>query len=97
MSAPYEQLRSVLMDALAQAASGKGNERHGMGLPFESQPMIQFGRMVGMAGPAFQVLKKTNEALGMANRGQSDAAEREFLGAINYLAGCVLLVREARK
>lgn len=97
MSAPYEALRSVLMDALAQAATGKGAERHANGNSFEDQPMLGIGRMVGIGGPAFQVMKKAQEACGMTNRGEYAAAERELLGAIVYAAGAVLLVREGRK
>ncbi len=96
MSAPYEALRAVLMDALAQAATGKGAERHANGRAFEEQPMIEIGRMVGLGGPAFQIMKKAQEACGMAGRGEHAAAERELLGAIVYTAGAVLLVREMR-
>lgn len=96
MSAPYETLRSVLIDALAQAATGKGAERHANGRAFEDQPMLDISRMVGIGGPAFQVMKKAQEACGMASRGEFAAAERELLGAIVYAAGAVLLVREAR-
>ncbi|SMC42707.1 hypothetical protein SAMN06297251_102113 [Fulvimarina manganoxydans] len=93
---PYAGLRSVLMSALEQAANGKGSDRHGNGLPFTDQPMMEIGRMTGAGGPAFQAMKKSQEALGMIRRGQDKAAEAELLGAINYLAGAILLIREGR-
>ncbi len=97
MSPGYEPLAEVLGRALQQADSGKGAERHGRGLPFMDQPMIQIGKWTGPGGPAFQAIKKTQEALGMVGRGERAAAERELLGAINYLAGAVLLIREGVK
>lgn len=94
MSAPYEPLRAVLMDALQQAANGKGADRHANGRDFLDQPMMAIGRMAGVGGPVFQAMKKSQEAVGMVGRGSHDAAEFELLGAINYLAGAVLLMRE---
>lgn len=91
-SAPsgYEPLADILDAALMQAADGKGSERHGNGLPFADQPMMQITRMVGLGFPLGQVMKKAQEAHGMASRGQTDAARRELLGVINYAAGAVL-------
>ena len=39
-------------------------------------------------------MKKAQEAMGMLDRHNEDAAVAELLGAINYLAACVMLVRE---
>jgi hypothetical protein len=87
---PYAPLRRVLDLALEQAAYGKGAQRHGQGQPFDKQPMMEIGRMVG-AGFCFgQAMKKTQEA----SRMDPDAAKREILGAINYLAGAYLLLDE---
>lgn len=90
--AGYEDLAEVLDAALMQAASGKGAERHAGGHPFAIQPMQEITRMVGIGFPLGQAMKKSQEAGTMASRGQTDAARRELLGAINYLAGAVLAI-----
>lgn len=90
----YETLWNVLLDAFEQASKGKGKERHAKSRPFDQQPIITIGRETGPGGTVFQVKKKSGEALGMITRGQFDAAERELLGAINYAAATILLVRE---
>lgn len=92
--AGYEPLASVLQAALDQAQSGKGKERHANDREFERQPIMEIGRMVGLGYPTGQAQKKTQEAVGMFNRGQTDSAEAELLGAINYLAAAILLIRE---
>ena len=48
--------------------------------------------MVGVGFPLGQAMKKAQEAGTMASRGQTDAARRELLGAINYVAGAVLAI-----
>lgn len=88
----YESLKSVLDAALAQAAEGKGAERHANGLPFDAQPMARITEMVGVGFPIGQVLKKAAEAKGMADRGEREAARRELLGVINYAAGAYLAI-----
>ena len=88
--AGYADLAEVLDAALMQAASGKGAERHAGDRPFATQPMQEITRMVGIGFPLGQAMKKSQEAGTMASRGQTDAARRELLGAINYLAGAVL-------
>lgn len=90
--AGYECLAEVLDCALMQAASGKGAERHAGDRPFATQPMQEITRMVGIGFPLGQAMKKAQEAGTMASRGQTDAARRELLGAINYLAGAVLAI-----
>jgi hypothetical protein len=87
---PYSPLLRVFDLALEQASKGKGAQRHGQGQPFDEQPMMEIGRMVG-AGFCFgQAMKKTQEA----SRMEPEAAKREILGAINYLAGAYLLLDE---
>ncbi|CAA2140422.1 hypothetical protein [Hyphomicrobium sp. ghe19] len=90
----YDVLVSVLKDAHAQASRGKGKERHANGRPFERQPIMELGRMYGPGFAAGQAAKKAQEAMGMVARGERDAAAFELLGAINYLAACVMLIRE---
>ena len=82
----YLVLHQVLHDALDQAASGKGKDRHAMGEPFEEQLMCLLARQLGPQGPAFQVCKKVVEAC----RLPFPANVREVLGAINYAAGMVI-------
>jgi hypothetical protein len=88
----YAPLRRVLDLAVMQAAYGKGAERHGQGRPFGEQPMLEISRMLGCSpiGCMYQAIKKTQEASRMG----PDAAKRELLGAINYLAGAYLLLEE---
>ena len=89
---PYAPLRRVLDLALDQASAGKGAQRHGQGKAFDRQPMLEIGRMVGPGFCLGQAIKKAQEA----SRMQPDAAQRELLGAINYLAGAYLLLEEMK-
>ena len=41
-----------------------------------------------------QAIKKAVEAQGMARRGDFNAAEREILGAINYLAAVAIEINQ---
>lgn len=92
-STPYFELARVLGLALQQASGGKGAERHGQGKPFDRQPMLEISRMLNGSpiGCMYQAIKKTQEA----SRMDVDAAQRELLGAINYLAGAYLLLEES--
>lgn len=91
---PYELLKAVLEDAYEQAAFGKGKDRHANGKPFDRQPILEIGRMVGVGYQTGQAMKKCQEATGMIARGNREAAIAELLGAINYCAAAVLLIRE---
>ena len=89
----YDSLFTVLCRALHQAQDGKGKERHAQpGQAFEDQPIISIGQLVGMGFQNGQAIKKMVEAQGMVSRGEYSAAEREILGAINYLAATVIEV-----
>ena len=88
----YQGLQRVLQLALEQASAGKGNERHANGKPFDKQPRMEIGRMVGHGFCLGQAIKKAQES----SRMQPDAAQRELLGAINYLAGAYLLLEEIK-
>ncbi len=86
----YETLWSVLKEAFDQAASGKGKERHANGRPFDRQPMQEFSAMLDTdAGLIFQAMKKAAEG----HRLGGERAIREYLGAINYLAGAIIYLR----
>lgn len=91
----YASLKRVLDAAYAQSAEGKGRERHGNGLDFDQQPIMKIGRMVGAGYPVGQAMKKGQEAIGMARRGEHDAAKAELLGVIVYAAAAYLLLEEA--
>lgn len=90
----YHALAAILSEAHAQAATGKGSERHANGKPFDRQPIVEIARRHGVGFQLGQVEKKTDEAHGMLKRVEADAAIRELLGAINYTAAAILLIRE---
>lgn len=93
----YERLADVLERAFDQAATGKGAERHADNKTFHQQPMQQIADRRGVGFILGQADKKSEEAQGMANRGQVDAAVRELLGAIVYLAGAVIWLERGRQ
>ncbi len=90
----YEDLADVLGRAFAQAAFGKGKERHGDGKVFNDQPMQ---KLIDLYGPGFalgQAAKKSQESLRLPTTERKVA---ELLGAINYLAGAVIAVERGAK
>lgn len=90
----YDSLFVILCKALHQAQDGKGQERHANGKPFDKQPIMTITDLVGMGFQTGQAVKKTVEAHDMVNRKQYAEAERELLGAINFLAAAVLQVNQ---
>lgn len=86
----YEELAGVFREALDQAQYGKGKKRHANDKPFLAQPMMEIGRMTGPGGTIFQAMKKSQESLGLSDL----PAIMELHGAINYLAGTILLLKE---
>lgn len=90
----YEKLIEVFDEAYAQAASGKGKERHGIGLPFSQQPIMAISRFVGPGFPLGQAMKKASEVQTLCDLKGVKAAQDEILGAINYLAAAYLLFGE---
>jgi hypothetical protein len=87
----YIALRDVLDEALYQAQCGKGAERHaGDGEAFEDQQIVQLGEWLGSNHFEIgQACKKSIESARMPR----DRAVAELLGAINYLAAAVLVLR----
>lgn len=83
----YESLAAVLIRAHAQAAEGKGAQRHAQGQPFDQQPMQQLIRLYGVGFALGQAAKKAQEAQRLPTVERQVA---ELLGAINYLAGAVI-------
>lgn len=90
MTAPsYEALARVLKDALAQASSGKGHERHSSGEPYEEQKIVRLNEQIGTNhGAVFQACKKSIESC----RLPYPQSRNELLGAINYLAAAVIVL-----
>ena len=89
---PYA-LAAVLGDALEQASKGKGKERHAPnGERFEEQRMLAISRLLNSErGMAFLVCKKVTEGIDLPTTERKVA---ELLGAINYIAGMVIFLRE---
>ena len=85
----YESLAQVFRDAYAQAAVGKGRERHADSKPFDQQPMQDLIRLHGVGFATGQASKKAQESQRMA----PDAAVRELRGAMVYLAGAVIALQ----
>ena len=97
----YESLEDVLDEALHQAMYGKGQERHANdGESFEEQKICRGARTFGIGAPLFQASKKIDEAHRMATSGAfkngSERAVHELLGAINYIAAAVIVLREGQ-
>ena len=93
----YESLGLALGEAVAQAACGKGSERHAeKGEKFSDQLIMSIPKRLGEGGECFclgQALKKICES----RRLPPDRARAELLGAVNYLAAawCLLGGRES--
>ena len=87
----YDSLSGVLLEALAQAQTGKGFKRHANGRPFENQPMLEISRQLGSNHFCLgQAMKKIQESTRM----DPADAEHELKGAICYLGGAILRLRE---
>lgn len=86
----YAGLAGALDDALEQAQSGKGKERHATPEPFIDQLVCRITRQEGHGYPRGQAVKKIDEAKRLEPR----AAIRELLGAINYIAASIVVLRE---
>jgi hypothetical protein len=84
----YKELHDVLMAAYGQAAFGKGRDRHATGQPFIEQPIMKLTELYGPGFPLGQAGKKMQESL----RLPKEAAIRELLGAINYIAAQVIML-----
>lgn len=94
MTDRYTSLRNVLDAAFAQAATGKGAERHANGEDWTKQPIFTIAQQVGDGFNAGQVIKKVQEAQQMAVRGEFQRAQHEVLGAIVYAASLHVLWKQ---
>jgi len=81
----YKSLELILKAAYEQAATGKGKERHADGQRFENQPIVTLEKLYH-SGALFQAAKKMHES----QRLDKEAAVKELLGAINYLAARII-------
>ena len=90
----YDSLRSVLLAAFDQACNGKGRERHSDGEPFEQQICCQITRRHGLAFATGQAAKKLDEVHRLLRDKGHEAAIADCLGAINYAAAAVIVLRE---
>lgn len=86
----YEELKDVLERAYDQAARGKGHVRHAASKPFIKQPILELQRLYGVGFAFGQAAKKIEET----QRLEHDAAIKEILGAINYLAAAVIYLED---
>jgi len=89
----YECLGNVLTRAYDQAATGKGATRHGQDMPFDEQPMQVLLGLFGVGGALYQAGKKMQESQRMTH----DAAIRELLGAIVYIAGAIIYLEKNKE
>lgn len=85
----YLCLEAVLREAYDQAAVGKGAVRHADGKPFDKQPMQVINDRTGPGFTIGQVLKKVEEAIDLPYENKV----HELLGAINYIAGTIIWLR----
>ena len=79
-------LQQVFDAVIEQVASGKGEERHGLGKDFMGQPWVKLCDIHGVGFATGQCGKKLEEGLTMTGA----ARRRELLGACAYLAMAIL-------
>lgn len=87
----YQPLKAVLNDAFHHASAGKGKERHAIGEPFTQQPIMWIEKHFH-SFQLGQAVKKIHEAQRLGN----DAAIAELLGAINYLAAKIIILKDGK-
>lgn len=90
----FDSLRRELDAAFAQAAVGKGMQRHGDDGAFEDQINVRIADELGASFPIGQAVKKLIEGNRMARNGDAQAALREFHGAIVYAAMACIVTRD---
>lgn len=92
---PYHPLYKILMEALDQAVSGKGKERHADDKPFILQPICEGARAFGPSSLNYQAWKKTRESMKLLGMSNGHTRYRnEIFGAIIYNAAAVLIFDE---
>lgn len=86
----YGELYAILMEAYNFNAVGKGNERHGSGLPWDQQIWADIVRHHGIGFCLGQVEKKAAEVHSL---GTGEAKVKELLGVIGYAAQAIHAIR----
>ena len=89
-SVKVKTLKQELDAAFSQADTGKGQSRHGHGMPFHKQPIMEITRRVGLGYPLGQAIKKIIESQTMTPY----KAIHELHGAIVYVAAAAAVIRE---
>jgi len=80
----------VLVAAIEQATTGKGERHGGAVTPFQDQPWVHYAKLHGRGFLTGQAAKKLEEA---ASKRNGEAFEQEVLGAIVYAAMAILFER----
>lgn len=93
----YEDLTRILNEALQQATSGKGKERHAGNKPFSEQPISRISEICGKGFPIGQAIKKAEEAITLLRLKGKAAGKAELLGAIVYLAAGILEIERSEE
>ena len=91
----YESLKSVFKDAYDQAATGKGYRRHASNEPFEQQQICQISRWLGSAD--YDIGQAVKKCLEVNRLPTIDEKVSELLGAINYIAAAIVVLKEQVK
>lgn len=90
----YRILKDILDEALDQASRGKGKARHAEGVEaFEDQQICEIPRRVGVGFNLGQAVKKCYESKRLAEK-DVERGVAELLGAINYIAGAIIVMRD---
>lgn len=89
----FLRLRGTLLRAYLQVAEGKGAARHGSGKAWPEQPMFKIAEIVGTGFHLGQALKKIEES----TRLDDEAAVKELLGAISYIAAAIESIEEGHR
>jgi hypothetical protein len=91
----YESLKTVFKDAYDQAATGKGKERHAGNEPFEQQQICQISRWLGSVD--YDIGQAVKKCLEINRLPTAEAKISELLGAINYIAAAIVVLKEQVK
>lgn len=87
MNLTKDHFQEVLEQVTNQVFVGKGNERHGINIPFEEQPWAIITANVGTGFVLGQAMKKLMELRVLKT---PEAWKREALGAIAYIIMAIM-------
>ena len=91
----HTDLATIFQAAIEFTLTGKGEERHGNGVPFESQPIHSVPLHLGACGKGFllgQAAKKIFESANLP----ADKAYLELLGAMAYANRAAKLAQDGK-